>query len=711
MFAAMKLSAGCAVPVLLALLTGSAGDGLGCGEKKKPKTKRPTSQAEVYRRLPTEPGVLINISRALFPATRDVTLLGQRATPALRRGLLENTDAGVRWKAAQVLTQLRDPAARTDLHGALGDWIASVRHQALLALAVIGDRSSVPVILKRLSDPDETLANRVAAIRALGRIGDGRAAGPIIGQFHRGLPIVRQLQRKPGHPEIRRAAVSALWDLRRVVPRGTLARQLHLALVDPDEQVVRRATIISGNLRDVTSLPYLRKVLLNRSVDLRNVAAYAIGRIGHPRGVRVLEEALPRVRTGRLLNNISFALKRRGAGGLWVHLRGLLLHKQAFIRLNAAYTAGEMRQPQSRELLQRLLSDPNEMVRAEALVALAKLRLPEAHASLLTFAEGARGSQLRLALRAALFVKPDPKTRDRYLKVTARNSHRRQAGLVFAELGDRRAAPLLYPTLASSPDPALWREVPRLQDPLLKDLIAQQLQTALTQGTLTLLPRLLAAVDRERLRSQSMPLLRLLFRNWPSLSARKPGHPDALLAVLDALGLTGLAPVRNWIEPYLNHANYWVRMEARLALARLGDEPALTQLTATLATAADHHRHRLVRLLGRLPLQTLKKAVLPLLSVQDPYVKLAVGAALYFAGDTRSAPLLAALRSPQAAVRARARRYLSTGLDAQAHRVLKQVRKAEKDPTAQGELDRLLAKHEPRPRAFREFIPREVVLY
>lgn len=710
MLGLVKLVGGCAIPVALTIVFGNTGDGMGCGAKPK-KSIRPASQTEVYRRIPTEPGILINISRALFPATRDVTLLGQRATPALRRGLLENTDAGVRWKAAQVLTQLRDPAARPDLHAALGDWIPSVRHQALLALAVVGDRSSVPVILKRLADPDETLGNRVAAIRALGRIGDARAAGPIIRQFHKGLPIVRQLQKVHDEPAVRLAAVSALWDLRRVVPRATLGRQIHLALVDPDERVVRRAAIVSGNLRDVTALPYLRKVLLQRSTDLRNVTAYAIGRIGSPRGVRVLEEALPRVRTGRLLNNISFAMKRLGAQGLWRHLQTLLLHKQAFIRLNAAYTAGEMRQPQSRELLEQLLSDPNVMVQAEALVALAKLRVPEAHGALLGFAAKARSGQLRLALRAALFVRPDSKTRDRYLKVTARTSHRRQAGLVFAELGDRRAAPLLYPSISSAADAEVWREVGRLKDPLLRELLAEQLKTALAQGRLALLPQLLTAVGPDGARLQSMPLLRLLFRTWPALSARNPGHAGALLAVLGGLGLSDVDPVRNWIEPYLQHANYWVRMETRLALARLGDDRALQQLVETLATAADHHRQRLARLLGRLPLDRLTRAVGPLLAVDDPYVKLAVGAALYYAGDKKSAPLMAALRSPQASVRARARHYLSTGLDAQAHAVLKQVRKAERDPIARAELDRLLATHEPRPPAFREFIPREVVLF
>lgn len=711
MFSSLRLMVGCAIPVALAVLPGYTGDNLGCGEKKKGAAQRPTSQAEVYRRLTKEPGILINISRGLFPATRDVTLLGQRATPALRRGLLENTDASVRWKAAQVLTQLRDPSARPDLHAALGDWIPSVRHQALLALAVLGDRSSVGAILKRLADPDETLSNRVAAMRALGRIGDPRAAGPIIRQFHKGLPIVRQLKKVHDEPAVRLAAVSAMWDLRRVIPRATLTRQIHLALVDPDAQVVRRAVIVSGNLADVTALPYLRKVLLNRDVDLRNVAAYAIGRIGSPAGIRVLEEALPRVRTGRLLNNISFALRRLRAQGLWLHLQSLLLHKQAFIRLNAAFTAGEMRQPQSRALLQRLLADPNDMVRAEALVALAKLRVPEAHAALVGFADQARGSQLRLALRAALFVKPDAKTRDRYLEITARTSHRRRAGQVLAELGDRRAAPLLYPALLSSPDAELWREVPRLTDPLLPELLAGQLSTALDRGQLALLTRLLEAVDTQRLRAQSMPLLRLLFRTWPKLSARRPSHAGALRAVLRALGHTGLAPVRRWIEPYLQHANYWVRVEAQVALARLGDAPALVQLTATLASAADHHRQRLARAMGRLPLALLTGAVSPLLSVDDPYVKLAAGAALFYAGDRKSAAVLAALRSPRACVRARARRYLAQDLSAPVHAALTQVRKAERDPMARAELDRLLAAHEPRPRVFREFIPREVVLH
>ncbi len=617
-----KLTLGCAIPVALAIVHGYAGHEMGCGGAKKTSVKRPSSQAEVYDRIRDEPGILINISRALFPATRDVTLLGQRATPALRRGLLENTDAGVRWKAAQVLTQLRDPTARADLHAALGDWIPSVRHQALLALAVIGDTSSVKVILQRLADPDETKANRVAAMRALGRIGDVRAAGPIIRQFHKGLPIVRQLQKVHDEPAVRLAAISALWDLRRVVPPATLGRQLHLALVDPDDQVVRRAVIISGNLRDSTALPYLRQVLLKRSMNLRNVAAYAIGRVGSPRGVRVLEEALPRVRTGRLLNNISFALKRLGAQGLWSHLRNLLLHKQAFIRLNAAFTAGEMRQPQSRPLLERLLSDPNEMVRAEALVALAKLRVDQAHDSLIGFADQARGVQRRLALRAALFVRADEKTRARYLRVTARTTHRRQAGLVFAELADRRAAPLLYPALTRSSDAEIWKEIPRLTDPLLPDLLAQQLRAAVARGRLALLSELLSAVDIDQLRSQSMGLLRLLFGTWPNLSARNPSHAKVLRAVLDGLGRTGLAPVRNWIEPYLQHANYWVRMEARLALARLGDRAAERQLVETLATAADHHRQRLARLIGRLPLTQVNRAVAPLLSVDDPYVKL-----------------------------------------------------------------------------------------
>lgn len=79
MLGMVKLVLGCALPVALALVHGYTGDGLTCGPTPKASVKRPSSQAEVYRRIPKEPGILINISRALFPATQDVTLLGDRA--------------------------------------------------------------------------------------------------------------------------------------------------------------------------------------------------------------------------------------------------------------------------------------------------------------------------------------------------------------------------------------------------------------------------------------------------------------------------------------------------------------------------------------------------------------------------------------------------------------------------------------------------------
>ena len=165
----------------------------------------PLTRQDVLQAMVRKPGVLINIRRSLFPATSDITLLGQRATRALRQGLLGNTSAAVRWRAAQVLTQLRDTTARPELHLALKDWNASVRHQVLSALSYIGDGSSVPLVIKRLKDPHETVSNQVAALRALGKIGDGRAAPVIIASYNKAGNL----------PAMRLAAVSALWDLRR----------------------------------------------------------------------------------------------------------------------------------------------------------------------------------------------------------------------------------------------------------------------------------------------------------------------------------------------------------------------------------------------------------------------------------------------------------------------------------------------------------------
>jgi hypothetical protein len=197
------------------------------------------TKQDVLAALSNRSDVLINIQRRLFPATWDLTLMGQKVTPALRRGLLGNTSKGVRWRCAQVLTQLRDASARGTLHRALGDWSDVVRGQVLRALAEIGDTTTVPHLIARLKDVRETPTNRVLAIRALGRLSSAKSV----------VWLKKQYKDYPKHAQIRREVVQALWMSRDVVKKYELYVFFRGALSDKDPMVMRKAAIYLGRLR------------------------------------------------------------------------------------------------------------------------------------------------------------------------------------------------------------------------------------------------------------------------------------------------------------------------------------------------------------------------------------------------------------------------------------------------------------------------------
>ncbi|MFH2005562.1 MAG: HEAT repeat domain-containing protein [bacterium] len=651
--------------------------------------------------IPDQPGVLINIHRGIFPATGAITLLGQRATPALRKGLLGNTNASVRWRSAQVLTQLRDSSALPELHQALEDWNGNVRHQVLAALAYLGNAYSVPLILKRLADPQESVTNRRAALLALGKIGDGQAASAIEAQY----------TKAKDQPGVRLAAVTALWDLRRHVAASRLSKLLHRALADEDPWVVRRAAIGCGILKDRTALPALDRLLGGKQYMLRNVAAYVIGQIGDAKGIAILVRALPRVRSGRLLNNISFALQRLKSPNLWKYLKGLLTHRQAFIRLNGAFTVGEMQLPQARPLLVKLFADPNRLVRIQAVIALAKLGDKGAVPALEGMTKGLNEAYRQLALRALLYLSPAKRHRDQYFKLAAKNGTARDAALVLAARKDPRAAPLLYAIVRQRSDSQAWRAAKTLPSPLLTRLLQAQLRQAVARNDLRLIPQLLKYLGPNRLRQLDRQLVGLLYRNWSQLQTHHVPHRAAMLAVLRVLGQSGNTQLRTWLSYYLNHRDYQVRMEAHLALARLGDPKSLKTLVTALRNAADNRRPYLVSLLGQLPAKTIRQSLVPLLKRMDPYLELAVGAALHYGGEVRNKQLLLGLRSGQALVRRRARFYLSRNLDQQRLLQLRQTRQVEGDAIAKAELDRIIRSHAPEQDVFRDFTPREVVLY
>ncbi|MFP4161159.1 MAG: protein kinase domain-containing protein [Ectothiorhodospira sp.] len=91
--------------------------------------------------------------------------------------LLRDDDEFVRRSAVEILNSTRDETALTHLIDALEDADWWVRERAVDALAAIGNRAAVPALLGMLERDREAAP---VVIRALARLGDGRAVPPLM---------------------------------------------------------------------------------------------------------------------------------------------------------------------------------------------------------------------------------------------------------------------------------------------------------------------------------------------------------------------------------------------------------------------------------------------------------------------------------------------------------------------------------------------------
>src|SRR6185503_12057655 len=108
-------------------------------------------------------------------------------------------------------------------------------------------------------------------------------------------------------------------------------------------------------------------------VEVRNKAVYALGKIGDKTATKALLDHLPNVRESRMLNNIAFALERLDKKAFYATIATIIGHKQAVIRLNAAFVLGDVRHPEGLPLLENALGDASDFVRTSAVVAVAKV--------------------------------------------------------------------------------------------------------------------------------------------------------------------------------------------------------------------------------------------------------------------------------------------------------------------------------------------------
>ena len=175
-------------------------------------------------------------------------LRAESAAPRLVE-ILSDPSWEVRQSAAAALGRIRAAEAVDPLIVCLSDKVASVRRNAATALGRIGEpaRPAAPKLIELLSSPTELRQAKVAAARALGRIGDENALQPILKLLD------------PKSPDLAKAAAQALGDLgspKAVEPLCKFLTGKNMEDVPPGVRVVGIEAL--GRIGDKSAVPTLK---------------------------------------------------------------------------------------------------------------------------------------------------------------------------------------------------------------------------------------------------------------------------------------------------------------------------------------------------------------------------------------------------------------------------------------------------------------------
>jgi HEAT repeat protein len=397
---------------------------------------RPTSP--ILKAIEKNPYALVNVTAADMPASPDVLQLGKRSTQALSRCLADNPDANLRADCASMLGTLGDVSALATLHVALEDWEPEVRLRVIQALGQLADHRSTQPLIAAYARNDETNENREAVLKSLGALGDKSA-----------IAFLRKILDGNEH---RPTAFAALWRNRHLVSKGVLIDEVDSALRSEDGALQYAAALKAAELRSPKLVKALVRHIDAPDANLRNKVIRALGLIGDKRAEPALLALLPKVRDARLLNNVAFALERIDRPAFFAEVQRLITHKQAVIRMNAAFVVGDVQRQDGAALLQKALSDPSDRVRLEAIEAAGKLPEP-APLLLQALHDDSESVRLQAVTAGEKLRQPLP-----LLTQAMRDaSHQvRHQAVVVASTMKQPPAPLLISAL-NDPDPAVQR--------------------------------------------------------------------------------------------------------------------------------------------------------------------------------------------------------------------------------------------------------------
>jgi HEAT repeat protein len=636
--------------------------------------------------IPTNEAALINVTAREMPASPDILNLGKRSTKALARCVADNVDDHLRYTCASLLGRLGDRAALPALQGALEAWDPWVRGAAIEALRRIPDASSFEPLRKLLLRDDEVPQNKSAVLEAIGALSDKRAVGVLRDYVH-----VKK-DSKDEKAGLNLPAFRGLWKSRHLMARSTLVEDVKFALQHEDVSLQVEATFAAAELRAPELVPVLVPLMQNLDQHLRNRAVYALGRIGDSAATTALLAQVPKVREARMLNNIAFALERLDAKAFYATAEGLIAHKQAAIRMNAAFVLGDVKRPEGLPLLKKALDDKNDYVRVSAVAAIGKLDAPEAMPLLDKFVDDPNPT-LKKAAVYALFALSDGAKKDLvYDKLYASPLGKKEpatklaAAIALGKVGDTRVAPDLVACVEQQKCSlhdvdGFFRttKVPEIPGRLLLEWAKGRTDLTDLVGSLKPAgagPLAVSAVQASLAQSD-------LYRTAWDIDLAGDLDEKTAVAIL---------------EPLLSHESTRLRLHAAVALAREGITSADAVIFKDLDNVPEDRLPMVAKLIGRIKEPTVRARLEPELKKRESATgpgttSIALAAAgARFAWDPEAAffRFLDALAAPSSFERDLAVRYLRRDRRAVVTYLLRRALAREERPVVRDLLRKML---------------------
>ena len=268
-----------------------------------------------------------------------------------------------------------------------------VRKKAALALGRLRDPRGTPLLVAHLIDPDSTVQTEV--MFALGVLSDTAAVGPIMARFTERPGLWRETAQEGI------TALAKLNDPRVGAFFSGILRRTQVLTVDSIPlvvlQVAREAWRLGPRGPVADLIPFLR----DTTIELRQAALFSVARVRPPAAapdlLLALRDEIPLHRSwaARAMTKAFADTAQLTADAVLSGLRRLLVDPDEGVRINALRALGSYRLPELSETVIPLVSDPDVNTRVQAVATLGLTGGPAATTSLV----GVLGSREPWAVR------------------------------------------------------------------------------------------------------------------------------------------------------------------------------------------------------------------------------------------------------------------------------------------------------------------------